>query len=194
MNTVPAVLFEITPSDALQNPINPFYDLYKYYIDLVIRFNIYYFAILGALVTYLAANDDANRIQPLLIVPFVLSLCQTFTYFISRKLANEIHAEKVFYLRKINSQNLAKSTTEIKNVSEKENVNVEEDANERDVANKKEVVNDKEDLNRVAYEFNPLSIILWNFAIIHLLLAIGLFIAIFTIPGPIFSILNYCNP
>jgi hypothetical protein len=119
MNTVPAVLFEITPSDALQNPINPFYDLYKYYIDLVIRFNIYYFAILGALVTYLAANDDANRIQPLLIVPFVLSLCQTFTYFISRKLANEIHAEKVSYLRKINSQNLAKSTTEIKTVARK---------------------------------------------------------------------------
>jgi ABC-type multidrug transport system fused ATPase/permease subunit len=173
MNTIPAALTEVATGDALQNPINPFYDLYKYYIDLVVRFNIYYFAILGALVSYLATSDNWLRIQPLLLLPLVLSIAQIFTYLRSLKLAQEVYAEKVSYLFKINSQNQVKKENKV------------DSSNETDSANNTIGDNKIKSNNKERHMFNPLYSILANFAIIHTLLAVGLIIAILAIPGPL---------
>ncbi len=173
MNTIPAALTELATGDPLQNPINPFYDLYKYYIDLVIRFNIYYFAILGALVSYLATSDNLSRVQPLLLLPLTLSIAQVFTYFRSLELAQEVYEEKVSYLFKINSQSQVKEET------------IVDSGNKTGIAN--DTIGDKKikSNNRERYIFNPLYSILLNFSIIHSLLVVGLIIAILAMPGPL---------
>ena len=91
--------------DTLLTAINPFYDLHRYYIRLIINFNVYYFAIGGILLTFLANGSDAANgyriFQPLLFVPIVLSGVQCLVYEFSKKLAAEIHNEKMAYLRTI---------------------------------------------------------------------------------------------
>ena len=91
--------------DTLPTAINPFYDLHRYYIRLIINFNVYYFAIGGILLTFLANGSDAaygyKIFQPLLLVPIVLSGVQCIVYERSKNLAAEIYNEKMAYLRKI---------------------------------------------------------------------------------------------
>ena len=74
--------------------------MYRYYIDLVARFNVYYFAVLGALLTYAASTDAIATNYLLLAIPLVLSIDQLLNYMSSLKLSNEIHKGKVSFLLK----------------------------------------------------------------------------------------------
>ena len=93
--------------DPSPSQTDPFYDLYRYYIDLVVRFNAYYFTIMGALLTYAATTATTDAISAnflLLAIPLVLSVLQCINYAKSLKLSNEIHEGKVSFLRKATFQ------------------------------------------------------------------------------------------
>jgi hypothetical protein len=51
-------------------------DLYKFYMDLTIRFNVFFYAVTGAIVSYVLAQHNGNDlIQYALLLPLVMSLC-----------------------------------------------------------------------------------------------------------------------
>lgn len=84
--------------DSSPSQMNPFYDLYRYYIDLIVRFNVYYFAILGALLTYATTKDAISRIYPFLFIPFALSVLQVVYYVKFRELSKVIYERKASFL------------------------------------------------------------------------------------------------
>lgn len=81
--------------DLSQNEDNIYFGLYKYYFDLVVRINTVYFAIVGALLTFLSRDlsDCANqRYLPfLLCLPCILSISQSIIYFNSLRLSAQIY-------------------------------------------------------------------------------------------------------
>jgi hypothetical protein len=140
--------------EAGDNPINPFYDLYKYYIRLVVNFNVYYFAIGGLLLVYLANSRDAENgfkvIQPLLLVPVALSFVQFLVYWRSTELASMIYKKKCDYLRAYSQK-----------------MRITGDVERNTFA----------DQGFDGHGFNPLVWILRSFSILHFLLFFGLLIA-----------------
>jgi hypothetical protein len=147
--------------EANDNPINPFYDLYKYYIRLVVNFNVYYFAIGGLLLVYLANSGDAENgskvIQPLLLVPVALSCVQCIVYCRSIELASMIYKKKCDYLRAYSQK-----------------MRITGDVERKVFAGQ----------GFDKYDFNPLTWILSSFSILHCLLFVGLLIASYQInPG-----------
>jgi len=112
------VLQEISPIMPPSNsskPANVHLDLFKYYIDLVVRVNVLYFSVVGALVTYLTTNinlttniDRPLNSEPttdialkgigfLLLLPYSLSLIQVVGFFQARGLAWRLYSKKVAY-------------------------------------------------------------------------------------------------
>jgi hypothetical protein len=74
-------------------------DLFKYYIDLIVRVNVIYFGVLGALLTYLAStngsNIDKKAVGYLLILPALLSSVQAIGYLSAGSLAEAIYSAKM---------------------------------------------------------------------------------------------------
>ena len=51
-------------------------ELYKFYMDLSIKFNVLFYAATGAIVSYVLAQHNGNDlIQYALVLPLVMSLC-----------------------------------------------------------------------------------------------------------------------
>lgn len=51
-------------------------DLYKFYMDLTVKFNIFFYAVTGAIVSYVLAKHKSNDlIQYALILPLAMSFC-----------------------------------------------------------------------------------------------------------------------
>lgn len=49
-------------------------ELYKFYMDSVIKFNIFYYAVTGAIISFYFANADIPRIKYALLFPIIISL------------------------------------------------------------------------------------------------------------------------
>jgi hypothetical protein len=150
----PSAVLDLSPAgEADDNPKNPFYDLYKYYIRLVVNFNVYYFAIGGLILAYLANSRDADQgykvIQLLLLIPVALSLVQAIVYSCSTKLASIIYKKKCDYLWACSPKMRITGDVESKLFS-------------------------GQCFDKDMYCFNPLKAILIAFAVIHGLLFISL--------------------
>lgn len=51
-------------------------DLYKFYMDLTIKFNVFFYAVTGAIVSFALAQHNGNDlIRFSLLLPLVMSLC-----------------------------------------------------------------------------------------------------------------------
>lgn len=51
-------------------------DLYKFYMDLTIKFNVFFYAVTGAIVSYVLAQHNGNDlVQYALVLPLIMSLC-----------------------------------------------------------------------------------------------------------------------
>jgi len=50
-------------------------DLYKFYMDLVIKFNIFYYAVTGGIVSFYFANSYIENVKYLLLLPILISIC-----------------------------------------------------------------------------------------------------------------------
>ena len=50
-------------------------DLYKFYMDLVIKFNIFYYAVTGGIISFYFANSTIPNIKYSLLLPILMSIC-----------------------------------------------------------------------------------------------------------------------
>lgn len=75
-------------------------DLYKHYLDMIIKFNLFYYAITGAILSFYFANRAIAFIQYILIFPFAMSLIFfLFFCYASKKAKNS--REEIFNLGRI---------------------------------------------------------------------------------------------
>ena len=64
-------------------------DLYKHYLELLIKFNLFYYAITGAILSFYFANKTIIFIQFVLLFPFIMSLIFSgFFFYASVKAKN----------------------------------------------------------------------------------------------------------
>ena len=49
-------------------------DLYKFYMDLIVKFNVFYYAVTGAIVSFFFANQGIPDIKYSLLLPIIMSL------------------------------------------------------------------------------------------------------------------------
>ena len=64
-------------------------DLYKHYLELLIKFNLFYYAITGAILSFYFANKTIMFIQYILIFPLIMSLIfSIFFFYASNKARN----------------------------------------------------------------------------------------------------------
>jgi len=74
-------------------------DLYKFYLDLVVKINAFHFAISGAIISFYFANRDTDSIQWALLLPAVLSICLVL-FFAFGAVANLVSRKNVIDLAK----------------------------------------------------------------------------------------------
>lgn len=64
-------------------------DLYKHYLELLIKFNLFYYAITGAILSFYFSNHNLNFIQYVLLFPVIMSLVfSIFFFYASNKAKN----------------------------------------------------------------------------------------------------------
>ncbi len=73
-------------------------DLYKFYMELVVKINAFHFAISGAIASFYFANQANANIKWALLLPALLSLC-LFVFFVFGAIANLVSRNDVFELR-----------------------------------------------------------------------------------------------
>jgi hypothetical protein len=61
-------------------------DLYKHYFELLIKFNIFYYAITGAILSYYFSNNQIIYLRYSLLLPILISLIFGFFFFWASKL------------------------------------------------------------------------------------------------------------
>jgi len=75
-------------------------ELYKFYLDLVIKVNAFHFAICGAIFSFYFANRAVPDAKWALLLPALLSFCLT-AFFCYGAIANLVSRSDVFELRGI---------------------------------------------------------------------------------------------
>lgn len=73
-------------------------DLYKFYLELVVKVNTFHFAISGALISFYVANQSISTLKWSLILPAMLSLCLVIVYFLGA-CSNNVSRNDVINLR-----------------------------------------------------------------------------------------------
>lgn len=64
------------PQELLWRQYQQNIDLYRFYMDLTVKFNVFFYAVTGAIVSYSLAQHDSNAlIKYALALPLVMSLC-----------------------------------------------------------------------------------------------------------------------
>lgn len=49
-------------------------ELYKFYMELVVKFNVFYYAVTGAILSFFFANPDIPKLKYSLVLPLVMSI------------------------------------------------------------------------------------------------------------------------
>lgn len=49
-------------------------DLYKFYMELIVKFNVFYYAVTGAIVSFYFANQSIENIKYSLLLPILMSI------------------------------------------------------------------------------------------------------------------------
>ena len=73
-------------------------DLYKFYMDLVVKVNVFHFAISGAIASFYFANRSDENIKWALLLPALLSIC-LFIFFVYGAFANLTSRQDLFDIR-----------------------------------------------------------------------------------------------
>ena len=50
-------------------------DLYKHYLDMVLKFNVFYYAATGAILSFFFSKTEVSQIKYSLLFPIIMSLC-----------------------------------------------------------------------------------------------------------------------
>lgn len=70
-------------------------DLYKHYLELIIKFNLFYYAITGAILSFYFSNHNINFIQYILLFPVIMSLVFSIFFFYASAKAKNSRKEVV---------------------------------------------------------------------------------------------------
>lgn len=68
-------------------------DLYKQYLDLTLRFNIFYYAITGAMLSFFFTNQDKGIVKYLLLFPMLMSMFFSLLSFYAASRVNLVSQE-----------------------------------------------------------------------------------------------------
>jgi len=70
-------------------------ELYKHYLELLIKFNLFYYAITGAILSFYFSNHTIYFIQYALLFPVIMSLVFSFFFFYASTKAKNSRKEIV---------------------------------------------------------------------------------------------------
>lgn len=70
-------------------------ELYKHYLELLIKFNLFYYAITGAILSFYFSNHTITFIQYLLIFPLIMSFAFSIFFFYASEKAKNSRKEVV---------------------------------------------------------------------------------------------------
>ena len=84
--------------DLLWKQYNLYIDLYKHYLELVIKFNVFYYAVTGAIFSFYFSKEDVSIIRYSLLFPFIMSLGFGGFFIYGGRLLNVVR-EDVFAIR-----------------------------------------------------------------------------------------------
>ena len=73
-------------------------ELYKYYLDLVLKANVFFYLVTGTILSFYFANFSDPIVRYSLILPIVMSLGLAFVFFYGAKLMRFVR-EDIFQLR-----------------------------------------------------------------------------------------------
>ena len=89
---------EPTDRELLWRQYKTHIDLYKSYLDLVIKFNVFYYAITGGILSYFFTNKAEPLMKWSLLLPFLMSLMFGGFFLFGASLA-KVSREEVFSIR-----------------------------------------------------------------------------------------------
>lgn len=49
-------------------------ELYKFYMDLTVKFNVFYYAVTGAILSFYFANQNIDDVKYSLLLPILMSI------------------------------------------------------------------------------------------------------------------------
>jgi hypothetical protein len=73
-------------------------ELYKFYMDLVVKFNVFYYAVTGAILSFFFANPDTQEVKYALLLPIIMSVAFAF-FFIYGAVLTRVLRDDVFSIR-----------------------------------------------------------------------------------------------
>jgi len=85
-------------TDILWKQYNLHVDLYKFYLDFILKFNTFFFLITGGLLTYYLANTSKELLRFSLLLPMLMSLGFSAMCFYGAHLL-KVTREEVFQIR-----------------------------------------------------------------------------------------------
>jgi len=62
------------PAEILWGQYKQNVDLYKFYMELIVKFNVFYYAVTGAIVSFFFANQGIPDIKYSLLLPIIMSI------------------------------------------------------------------------------------------------------------------------
>jgi hypothetical protein len=72
--------------------------LFKFYMDLVVKFNVFYYAVTGAILLFFFANPDTEDAKYALLLPIIMSVAFAFFFIYGAVLARVLR-DDVFAIR-----------------------------------------------------------------------------------------------
>lgn len=76
LNSCVRNLIKMDASELLWKQYQQNVDLYKFYMDLTIKFNVFFYAVTGAIISFALTEHNGNElIRYSLLLPLVMSLC-----------------------------------------------------------------------------------------------------------------------
>ena len=73
---------ELSERELLWRQYNLHVDLYKFYLDIALKLNVFFYAITGGILSFYFANSNERLIRYSLLLPIILSMafCGVFIY------------------------------------------------------------------------------------------------------------------
>jgi len=75
-------------------------ELYKFYMELIVKFNVFYYAVTGAIVSFFFANQSIPNMKYSLLLPIIMSVAFA-GFFIYGAILMKYLREEVFNIRDI---------------------------------------------------------------------------------------------
>lgn len=73
-------------------------ELYKFYMDLMVKFNVFYYAVTGAILSFFFANPDIDDIEFALGLPLIMSVAFA-AFFVYGAIIMKLLRREVFDIR-----------------------------------------------------------------------------------------------